>query len=150
MLNFLISNLRVNIHFYKFQVSYLSLSTKLVIIQKLMLLKFVGVGILFCLFLSTNAQTWSAWSECESIPSCCRRRVLTCDDGAGLQCAKDRVFEQRVVSISMNQCDDACSENMSWLKSTRVSSKNDNLNYFITLLLHVYLLILSFYFKTKR
>ena len=102
-----------------------------------MLLKFVGIGILFCLFKPTNAHTWSEWSDCELILSCCRRRVLTCDDGEGLQCTKGGVFEQRVVSI--NRYDDVCNENMSWLKSARVRKK-DNFNYFITILFHVYLL----------
>ena len=85
-----------------------------------------NLAVLFqCLFLSTNAQTWSTWSECESIPSCCRRRVLTCDDAKEFQCTEDGVYEQRVVSISMNQCDDACSENMPWLESTRVRKKDN-------------------------
>ena len=84
----------------------------------MMLLNSINIGILFRLFLSTNAQTWSAWSECASIPSCCRRRVLTCDDGEGFQCTEDGVYEQRVVSIFMNRCDDACS--LSSARSTSV------------------------------
>ena len=52
-----------------------------------------------------NGQTWSSWSTCESIPNCFRRRVLTCDDGEGIQCARDELYEQRAVSLSKNGCD---------------------------------------------
>ena len=71
----------------------------------------------------TTCRTWSSWSTCESIPNCFRRRVLTCDDGEGIQCARDELYEQRAVSLSMNECDERCMENNSSRSNVRVSHK---------------------------
>ena len=67
-----------------------------------------------------NGQMWSSWSTCESIPNCFRRRVLACDDGEGIRCARDALYEQRAVSFSINGCDGICIAN----KSQRESSNN--------------------------
>ena len=78
--------------------------------------------------LLTTCQTWSSWSTCESIPNCFRRRVLTCDDGEGIQCAKDKLYEQRAVPLSINGCDGICiDDNSSRINndvSTSICSKN--------------------------
>ena len=73
--------------------------------------------------LLTTCHTWSPWSTCESIPNCFRRRVLTCDDGEGIQCARDELYEQRLVSLLMNGCDETCMENSSSLSNMTVSNK---------------------------
>ena len=80
------------------------------------------VIIIFCLLSSTNGQTWSSWSACESIPNCFRRRVLTCDDDEGIQCARDELYEQRAVSLSMNGCDETCIDDKTLRESSTVSS----------------------------
>ena len=71
----------------------------------------------------TTCQTWSSWSTCQSIPNCFRRRVLTCNDGEGIQCARDELYEQRVLSLSMNGCDEKCMENNSSRSNITVSHK---------------------------
>ena len=68
-----------------------------------------------------NGQTWSSWSTCESIPNCFRRRVLACDDGEGIRCARDELHEQRAVSFSINGCDGICIANKSQRESSTVS-----------------------------
>ena len=72
----------------------------------------------------TTCQTWSSWSTCKSIPNCFRRRVLTCDDGEGIQCARDELYEQRAVSLSMNGCDEKCMENNSSRSNITVSYRS--------------------------
>ena len=71
----------------------------------------------------TTCQTWSSWSTCESIPNCFRRRVLTCDDGEGIQCARDELHEQRAVSLSMNGCDETCIDSNSLHSNITVRNK---------------------------
>ena len=77
--------------------------------------------LIFYLISITNGQTWSPWSTCELIPNCFRQRVLTCGDGKGIQCARDELYEQRVVSLSVNGCDEVCIANESQRKSSTVS-----------------------------
>ena len=76
--------------------------------------------ILSNLILLTTCQTWSSWSTCESIPNCFRQRVLTCDDGKGIQCARDELYEQRAVGLSMNGCDEACIDNNAFQENITV------------------------------
>ena len=79
------------------------------------------VILMFYLISVINGQTWSSWSTCESIPNCFRRRVLACDDGEGIQCARDELYEERAVSLSMDGCDKVCIANESQRESSSVS-----------------------------
>ena len=82
------------------------------------------VILIFYLLSSCNGYTWSSWSTCESIPNCFRRRVLTCDDGEGIQCARDELYEQRLVSLSTNGCGEICIKDKTLSQSSTVSNFN--------------------------
>ena len=84
------------------------------------------VILIFYLISITNGQMWSSWSACESIPNCFRRRVLTCDDGEGIQRARDGLYEQRAVSLSVNGCDELCIANESQREFSSVRILNSS------------------------